>query len=153
MFWAWCNKIREGTSISISTPIGVIKSHFKNVCRILHNNRHWVYQQRTHSWKHFLRTFSISNLRFWRIFGGPREKLPLPRAVFTILSENNRKEKLLRWTRNEQQPRTARADWYSFGIFSSIVRAHKTTNIQYCQWSIWELTRSQQERSKHSNES
>ena len=35
-------------------------------------------------------------LRFWRIFGGPREKLPFPRAVFTILSENNRREKLLR---------------------------------------------------------
>ena len=36
------------------------------------------------------------HLRFWRIFGGLREKLPFPQAVFTILSENNRREKLLR---------------------------------------------------------
>ena len=35
-------------------------------------------------------------LRFWAIFDGRSGKLPFPAALFTILSENNRREKLLR---------------------------------------------------------
>ena len=37
-----------------------------------------------------------SKLRFWTIFDGNRQKLPFPPAVFTMLSENNSREKLLR---------------------------------------------------------
>ena len=39
---------------------------------------------------------SSPNLRFWTIFDGRREELPFQPAVFTILSENNRRGKLLR---------------------------------------------------------
>ena len=52
--------------------------------------------------RHFFRSLErlLSNdsghLQPPRMFGGLREKLPFPRAVFTILSENNRREKLLR---------------------------------------------------------
>ena len=49
---------------------------------------------------------ALSTLKLACFFGGWRETLPFPPAVFTIWSENNRREKLLRWARNEEQPRT-----------------------------------------------
>ena len=37
-----------------------------------------------------------TKIAIWRIFGGLRETLPFPQDIFTILTENNRREKLLR---------------------------------------------------------
>ena len=63
------------------------------------------------------------NLRFWTIFDGRRERLPFPPAVFTILSENNRREKLLRYSRGLDLINTQQSQ----GDLSTLVHLYEKT--------------------------